>query len=308
MAARHIKLKKTIQLSVVLPTFNEEDSIAGLLGETLAALDASKLNYELLVVDDGSTDGTPASIHKVAKNHRRLHLIQHPYNKGNGSAIKTGIRAARGASIACMDADGQHAPADLLKLYAYAADYDLVVGARKGTYRGARVRNWGNSLFNRLASWLTRFPIEDLTSGLRLFSAQAIRRYVELLPARFSYPTTTTLVFLKAGYDIKYVPIEVRPRQRGRSKIRVVQDGWRFLVIILKIIVLFEPLQIFLPIALFFFMLASGSTLYSSLTLERLFIPNSGVLLFSLSVVVFLLGMIAEQVTNLQLLASDRDE
>jgi glycosyltransferase involved in cell wall biosynthesis len=308
MSPRLSKKSKELQLSVILPSFNEEDSIAPLIQETLAALNESRLTYELIAVDDGSTDATAAVIEKMAKAQRRLRLIRHPYNKGNGSAIKTGIRASAGAHVACLDADGQHDPADLLKLYAHSGQYELVIGARKGSYRGARVRNWGNSIFNVFASWLTRFPIEDLTSGLRVFSAKAIRRYVELLPERFSYPTTSTLVFLKAGYGIKYVPISVRPRRQGRSKVRVVHDGWRFLIIILKIIVLFEPLQIFLPVALFFFLLASGSTAYSSAILQRLYIPNSGVLLYALSVIVFLLGLIAEQVTNLQLLASDRDE
>lgn len=305
--AAQLKRTGNVKLSVVLPAFNEEATIGGVVTEVLTTLDKSRLRYEVIVVDDGSRDRTAVEVQKLAKAHpKRLKLIRHPYNKGNGASIKTGIRAAGGAHIACMDADGQHDPQDLLKLYAQAGRYDLVVGARSGDYRGARVRNWGNLFFNKFAQWLTRFPIEDLTSGFRLFSAAAIRRYVELLPARFSYPTTSTLVFLKAGYDIKYVPIHIRPRRTGRSKISIFRDGWRFLIIILKIIVLFEPLQIFLPIALLFFLLASGSTAYSSVVLQRLYIPNSGVLLFSLSVIVFLLGMIAEQVTNLQLLASDR--
>jgi glycosyltransferase involved in cell wall biosynthesis len=297
-----------LQLSIVLPAFNEGESISGVLRETIGVLNGSRLRYEIIVVDDGSKDRTSAEVRKIAlETSKRVKLIRHPYNKGNGAAIKTGVRAARGAYIACMDSDGQHDPRELVKLYEHAGHFDLVVGNRSGSYKGAYLRNWGNLFFNKFATWLTRFPIEDLTSGLRIFSAAAIRRYVELLPARFSYPTTSTLVFLKAGYDIKYVPIRIRPRRKGRSKIRVFRDGWRFLIIILKIIVLFEPLQIFLPIALFFFLLASGSTAYSSLSLQRLFIPNSGVLLFSLSVIVFLLGMIAEQVTNLQLLANGRE-
>lgn len=298
-----------VQLSVLLPAFNEQETITGLLQELTSILEKKRVRYEVIVIDDGSRDDTAEKVESFAKRRaNRVKLLRHPYNKGNGAAVKTGIRAARGISIACMDADGQQDPQDLLKLYAYADTYQLVVGARGKNYRGARVRKLGNRFFNWFARWLTGFPIEDLTSGYRVFSGAAISRYVDLLPARFSYPTTSTLVFLKAGYDIKYVPIQIRPRLKGQSKIRVFQDGWQFLVIMLKIIVLFEPLQIFLPIAGLFFIGALVSMAYSSVILNRLYIPNSGVLLFSLSVIVFLLGLIAEQVTNLQLLASDRQK
>lgn len=295
-----------LDLSVVLPTFNEEGCIAELVGSIQEALKRSQLSYEILVIDDGSSDGTASEVAALEKS-GTVRLLRHPYNKGNGSAVKTGLRAARGRAIACMDADGQHDPADLLRLYEHTQEYELVVGARTEEYKGHPVRNLGNSFFNAFAGWLTNFPIKDLTSGFRMFKADAIKNYIDLLPARFSYPTTSTLVFLKAGYNLKYVPIKVHPRRKGNSKIRVVRDGWRFLVIILKIIVLFEPLQIFLPAAALFMLLALGTTSYSIVTLQRLFIPNSGTLFFSISVLVFLLGLIAEQVTNLQLIASKHD-
>lgn len=300
--------KNTLDLSVVLPAFNEEGTIGTLVQSILRTLSTSKLSYEILVVDDGSSDHTTAETAKLEASARgKIRLIRHPYNKGNGAAVKTGIRAARGRVIGCMDADGQHDPSDLLKLYEYTKDFQLVVGAR-GKHNGARARNYGNLLFNRFASALTKFPVEDLTSGFRLFTGHVIKHYVELLPPRFSYPTTSTLVFLKAGYNIKYVPIKILPRTKGVSKINVIQDGWRFLVIILKIIVLFEPLQIFLPVASIFFLLALTSTAYSIASLHRLYIPNSGVLFFCISILVFLLGLIAEQVTNLQLIASKNEE
>lgn len=301
--------KTAIDLSVILPAYNEEATIQPLIKSILEVLGKSKLSYELLIIDDGSGDRTALKTTSVEKTSRgKVRLIRHPYNKGNGASIKTGIRAARGRCIACMDADGQHDPEDLLTLYKYSGEYQLVVGARTQEYRGHRVRNLGNLFFNALARSLTSFPIEDLTSGFRLFSADVIKHYVELLPARFSYPTTSTLVFLKAGYNIKYVPIKMLPRQKGVSKISVFRDGWRFLVIILKIIVLFEPLQIFLPVASLFFIFALGTTAYSIATLHRLYIPNSGTLFFSIAVLVFLLGLIAEQVTNLQLVASKHDD
>lgn len=297
--------KDSLDLSVVLPVFNEEGSIGELVSRVTAVLEASKLKFEVLVVDDGSSDGSAAEV--AALNSKQVSLLRHPYNKGNGSAIKTGMRAARGRTIACMDSDGQHDPTDLLRLYEHSENFDLVVGARTEDYKGHPVRNFGNSFFNWLASGLTQFNVQDLTSGFRLFKTEAIKDYIDLLPARFSYPTTSTLIFLKVGYNIKYVPIRVMPRSKGSSKIRVVRDGWRFLMIMLKIIVLFEPLQVFLPVSAVFLVLAVASTAYSSLTLQRLFIPNSGSLFFSSAVLVFLLGLIAEQITNLQIIASKHE-
>ena len=227
-------------------------------------------------------------------------MIRHPYNKGNGAAVRTGIRAARGEVIACLDADGQHDPADLLRLLPYSAEYELVVGARTEQYEGAWHRTLANRLYNALASWLTRFPIEDLTSGFRLFRASVVRQYVHLFPARFSYPTTSTLALIKGGYSVKYVPIAARARRSGRSKIRLFGDGWRFVVLIFKLIVIFEPLRVFLPAAVVLFSLGLASSAYDVWTLGRLHIPNSAVLLFVVSVLVVLLGLVAEEIAALQ--------
>jgi len=229
-----------------------------------------------------------------------LRLIRHPYNKGNGAAIKSGIRAARGAVIACLDADGQHDPADLVRLLPCAGEYDLVVGARTGANRGTFPRTLANRFFNALASWLTQFPIEDLTSGYRVFRASVVKRFVHLFPARFSYPATSTLAFIKGGYSVTYVPIEVRARRTGQSKIRLVADGWRFVVLIVKIVVIFEPLRVFLPAAGGLFALGVASSAYSTWVLGRPHIPNSGVLLFLVSILVVLLGLVAEEIAALQ--------
>ena len=291
----------SVKITVVLPAYNETEVIAGVVTQVHNTMEQLGCVYEILVVDDGSTDGTEEKLADLALAYPEVvRVLRHPYNKGNGAAVKTGIRAARGEIIACMDADGQHDPHDLCRMIPYMSEYDLVVGARSQTYQGAWYRNMANKLYNTLASWLTQFPIEDLTSGCRLFRASVVREYIHLFPARFSYPTTSTLAFIKGGYNVKYVPINARPRQGSRSKIKLVHDGWRFLIIIFKIIVIFEPLRVFLPIALALFLLAIASTTYSMWSLGRLHIPNSGVVLSVISVLVTLLGLIAEQIAALQ--------
>lgn len=290
-----------LALSVVLPAYQERDGIHDVVARLVEILNQSGVGYEVIVVDDGSTDGTREVLDRTANAFPdRVRVIRHPYNKGNGAAVRTGIRAATGEVIACMDADGQHDPADLVRLLPFAAEYELVVGARTEQYRGPRHRTLANRLYNALASWLTRFRIEDLTSGFRLFRASVVRQYVHLFPARFSYPTTSTLAFIKGGYSVKYVPIAARARQAGRSKIRLVGDGWRFVVLIFKLIVIFEPLRVFLPAAIVFFALGLASSAYDIMILGRLHIPNSAVLLFVVSVLVVLLGLVAEEIAALQ--------
>ncbi len=294
-------------LSVVFPVFQERDGIGEVIDRAVQVLSGAGLSFEVIAVDDGSNDGTGEVLDERRERYPGVvRLIRHPYNKGNGAAVKTGIRAARGEVIACLDADGQHDPADVLKLLPYAAEYDLVVGARTAGGRGAWPRALANRFYNALASWLTRFPIEDLTSGFRLFRASVVKQFVHLFPARFSYPTTSTLAFVKGGYSVKYVPIAVQPRRTGRSKIRPVGDGWRFLVLMVKIIVIFEPLRVFLPAAVVFFFLGVASSVQSTWFLGRPHIPNSGVLLFLMSALVVLLGLIAEEISALQVSMQER--
>jgi len=292
----------TLDLSVVLPIYQELDVIKTSISQLMEVLSQTDLKYEVIAVDDGSTDGTQEQLLALQKEFANfLKIVTHPYNKGNGAAVKTGIESALGEIIACMDSDGQHDPSDLLQMLDCFPEYDLVVGSRTKKYAGSWYRNLANRFYNLLASWLTRFPIQDLTSGYRLFRASVVKKYLHLFPARFSYPTTTTMAFVKGGYNVTYVPINACPRQGSESKLNPAGDGWRFLVIIFKIIVFFEPLRVFLPTAFTLFFLAFASSVYSVWSLERLYIPNSAVILFVVGVLVLLLGLIAEQIAMLQI-------
>ncbi len=280
--------------------------IESVVTEIVEAFADSPYSFEIVLVDDGSTDDTGEAAGRLNAEHPDvLRVISEPYNKGNGSAVRTGIRAARGRLIGCMDSDGQHDPRELLRMIPLAEDYDLVIGARTADYRGSWHRKLANRLFSALASWVTRFPVEDLTSGCRTFRTRLVRRYVHLFPARFSYPTTSTLAFIKGGHNVVFVPIAVRPRLSGSSKIEALGDGWRFLVIILKIIVIYEPLRVFFPVAMGLFLLGAASTAYSIWSSQQLFVPNSAVVLFVVGVLVVLLGLIAEQIAALQVAGTD---
>src|SRR4051794_39231007 len=218
---------------------NEAEAI----GLVVARLLATASWREVLVIDDGSQDDTGA---RAAAAGARV--IRHPYNKGNGAAVKTGIRNASGEFVLIIDADGQHPPADALRLAARLGEFDLVVGARDATTQATAARRAGNTLLNGLASYLTGRQIPDLTSGFRAARTACLREFLHLLPNGFSTPTTTTLAFIKAGYNVTFEPIEARPRL-GTSKIRFARDGARFFLILLKIVTLFSPLRIFLPIS-----------------------------------------------------------
>jgi glycosyltransferase involved in cell wall biosynthesis len=293
-------------LTVVLPIYQEREAIEEVLTEVFDTLGESEYTFELVAVDDGSTDGTADVLRAVAERlGDRMRVVTHPYNKGHGSALKTGVLEARGETVAFIDGDGQHDPRDLAGMVQLIGEFDLVVGARIGSNRGKWHRNLGNTVYNIIASWVAKFRIEDLTSGYRVFRAPVIRRYLHLFPARFSTATTTTLAFIKAGHNVKFVPTNPRQRLGGESKIHLARDGSKFFVIMIKILVIFEPLRVFLPVAIVLFLLGIVSTATAVWSADRLVVPNSAATLFVISVVVFLLGLIAEQIAALQL--SDRD-
>ncbi|HTL01805.1 MAG TPA: glycosyltransferase family 2 protein [Vicinamibacterales bacterium] len=275
-------------VTVIIPAFNEAESI----GPVLAALRAAAPWQEILVVDDGSSDGTAERARAAGAR-----VIAHPYNKGNGAAVKSGIRAATGEYILIMDGDGQHSAADALRLVGHLGPYDLVVGARSSTGQASAARRLGNSALNWLASYLTGRTIPDLTSGMRAARASCLREFLYLLPNGFSTPTTTTLACLKAGYSVRFEPIDTKARI-GQSKIRFVSDGATFFLILVKVITVFSPLRIFIPISLAAFSLGAAYALWTALTQQH--ITNSSVLLIVLAVVIFLVGLVSEQISTLR--------
>ena len=279
-----IKLK----ISVVLPAKNE----SGAIGQTIAQIQQLQLAYEIIVVNDGSTDNTAQVAEKASAK-----VITHPYSKGNGAAIKTGARNATGDIIIFMDADGQHDPQDIPQLLEKIEQgYDLVVGARQKGSQASLGRGIANALYNNLATYMTEQKVEDLTSGFRAVRADKFREFLYLLPNGFSYPTTSTMAFFRAGYSVAYVPIHAAKRI-GKSHIQPLKDGVRFFLIIFKIATLFSPLKMFLPIAILLFMIGTGWYGYTLWDAGRF--TNMSALLYTGSIMVFLMGLISEQITSL---------
>lgn len=277
------------QLSIVIPAKNEAAS----LGIVLQELGQRFPEAEIVLVDDGSDDGTG----DVARDAGAV-IVRNPYSLGNGAAVKAGVRAARGRLVVCMDADGQHAPADVTRLLELQAQgYDMVVGARTGIRsQASRWRHLANTFYNLLASWMTGHRIHDLTSGFRVADTERFREFLHLLPNGFSYPTTITMAFFRAGYRVGYVPIEANKRD-GKSHIKPLRDGVRFLLIIFKIATLYSPLKIFLPISALFFLTGIGYYVYTFIEYHRF--TNMTALLIITSVLVFLIGLVSEQITTL---------
>jgi glycosyltransferase involved in cell wall biosynthesis len=289
-----------VPLSIVLPARNEAAGLRALLPRILAQMP----DAEVLVIDDGSTDDTPA----VCAEYRVKHL-RHHYPKGNGAAIKTGARAALGEVIVFMDADGQHKPEDIPDLLEeFNKGYDMVVGARQAGSQAGLHRAAANDIFSRFASWMVMQPIADLTSGFRVVHAARFRQFLYLLPNGFSYPTTITMSFFRAGYGVAYVPIHSPRRTSGASHIHPLRDGLRFLLIIIKIGTLFSPQKLFLPISAGFFVTGLSYYLYTYLTAGRF--TNMSALLFISAVFTFLIGIVSEQISALHyknIDASDRE-
>lgn len=272
--------------TVVIPAFNEANGIA----HTVSGLKPQGF-AEILVVDDGSSDETATRAEAAGAR-----VVRHPYNKGNGAAVKTGIREAGSPVILLMDADTQHDPAEAFKIIGPIGTYDMVIGARSLGDQSF-MRAAGNAAFTSLASWLTGRPIPDLTSGYRAARRQAFLDILHLLPNGFSYPTTSCLALMKSGQSVHFVPITARKRV-GTSKIRPLQDGFRFILIIFKIVTLYEPLRVFAPIAGVSLLTGLAYGIWNVWKFDK--IPMGSALLIQLGVVVFLFGLISEQVASLQ--------
>ena len=279
---------KRYEVTILLPAYNEERVI----GETIRAIRALHPDFEILVVDDGSTDNTMREAMEAGAN-----VWPHPYNMGNGAAIKSGLRCARGEWVLMMDADGQHKPEDIARLLEHKDRYDMVVGARTRQSETSAHRDLANWVYNRFASYVTRFKVEDLTSGFRLVRLSVARQFIYLLPNTFSYPSTLTLGYLRSGRTVKYIPIQTKARV-GKSKIKLLKDGARFFLIITKIASLFSPFRVFLPISMGFFVTGLCYYAYTFLTQGRF--TNMSALLFNSSIIIFMIGLVAEQISQMR--------
>ncbi|HEY7291281.1 MAG TPA: glycosyltransferase family 2 protein [Vicinamibacterales bacterium] len=276
------------ETSVIIPAFEESASIASVVTGLRSTADW----LEIVVVDDASGDDTAQRAAAAGAQ-----VVRHPYNKGNGAAVKSGIRATRGRFVLILDGDGQHRPSDAVRLVSHLDDYDLVVGARSAQSQAGVKRRLGNAALNATASYLAQHPIPDLTSGFRAARRECLLEFVHLLPNGFSTPTTTTLAFIKAGYSVRFEPVEADARV-GTSKIKLGSDGVRFLLILLKMITIFSPLRIFVPVSAVSFLVGAAYAVWTIITQSH--VTNSSVLLIVLGVIILLVGLISEQIASLR--------
>ncbi len=292
--------KKMPYISVIIPAYNEGAGIGEVIPKIRDVVAGLDKNHEIIVIDDGSKDETAKHAEKAGAR-----VIQHPYNIGNGAAVKTGIRHARGKILVTMDGDGQHNPEDIPALVNRIGPYDMIVGSRNSESDTDAHRDVANMIFNSLASYVAGRKIEDLTSGFRAVKAHVARQFMYLFPNKFSYPSTITLSVARAGYRLGYEPIRFARRARNStSKIKPLQDGLRFLMIILKIAVFYAPLKIFAPLSLFILLLGVGYGLFRIFIIQAPYGQTSA-LLISTAVLTFLVGLVSEQIAQLRF---DRSE
>ena len=280
-----------MKFSIVIPAKDEEQGLAILLPELVQLYP----DAEIIVVNDGSTDNTARVCEDAG-----VTVVTHPYPKGNGAAVKSGARTATGDFLVFMDGDGQHAAADVAKLLAMTEEgYDLVVGARSGRDAQASIFRWSaNAIYNSFASWMVDRRIEDLTSGFRCVNRKKFLSFLYLLPNGFSYPTTSTMAFFRAGYSVGFVPITVSKRL-GKSHINLMKDGVRFFLIIFKVGTLYSPLKVYFPVAL----ATSGLGILNyvfTISSTGFRFSNGTTLLILTGAIMFLIGLLSEQITNMQ--------
>ncbi len=284
---------RDIEFSIIVPSFNEEDTLENFLKSLQTVLSASENRYEIIVVDDGSTDDT----YTIASKVEGVKIIKHPYNKGNGAAVKIGIHNAHGEKVVIIDADGQHDPQYIPEMLRLLGEYDLVVGARESF--GIGKRGFGNYFVSKLASYLSGIKIPDLTCGFRAFKKEKMLEFIDLLPNGFSLPSTSTLAFAISGYNVKFIPIRANTRQGGQSNVNLLRDGMKFLVLIVRMISLFKPLKVFAPMSIFFFLL---SFLWSIRTISFSGgLSPTVAMLFMAGAFSFLFGLLADQIAEVRL-------
>lgn len=285
------------KISVIIPAYNETQTI----GDVVRKIRSLYPDFEIIVIDDGSTDDTAVFARAAGAT-----VFSHPYNIGNGAAAKSGIRHANGEILVFMDGDGQHDPKDIARLIENMHDYDMVVGARFINSQASIGRAVGNKFYNILASYVTKFKIEDLTSGFRAVKSDLARQFLYLFPNTYSYPTTLTLSALRSGRPLQYIPIEVKNRKAGKSNIGLFKDGVRFFMIIVKICTLYSPFRIFLPVSFATFLIGFCYYLYTFFSWGRF--TNMSALLFTTSVIIFMMGLISEQVCQMRFERSEGEK
>ena len=285
------------KISIIIPVYNEAQTI----GDLVLQIRSIYPDFEIIIINDGSSDDSAA----VASNAGAF-VYSHPYNIGNGAAIKSGIRIASGDILVFIDGDFQHDPEDIGKMLGYFPDYDMVVGARVMGDQASLGRALGNKIYNWLASYVTKFTVQDLTSGFRAVKADIARQFLYLLPNTYSYPTTLTLCVLRDGRSLKYVPIDIRKRSTGKSNISLFRDGVRFFMIIAKICTLYSPMRIFLPVSLVMFLLGLGNYIYTFIVSGRF--TNLSALLFVTSILIFMMSLISEQICQMRFERSEKEK
>jgi glycosyltransferase involved in cell wall biosynthesis len=277
------------KVSIIIPAYNEEKTIA----DIISRIKGLHPDAEIVIINDGSTDNTAAAaLESGAK------VYNHPYNIGNGAAVKSGIRAATGDVLVFMDGDGQHDPVDIQKLLDFFPEYDMVVGSRSQDGQASIGRALGNTVYNWFASYVTKFSIKDLTSGFRAVKSDIARNFVYLLPNTYSYPTTITLGVLRSGNSVKYIPVRVQKRQNGHSSIKFFQDGIKFFMIITRIATLYSPMRVFLPVSFTLFLMGLFRYAYTLMTEGRF--TNMSAFFFVSAVTIFMMSLISEQICQMR--------
>jgi glycosyltransferase involved in cell wall biosynthesis len=281
-----------VELSIVVPVYNEEKAIQGFLEKLKDVLKNVKVSHETIAVDDASSDKTYDRLKKV----KGIKAIKHPYNKGYGATLKTGTRESKGKYVLFIDGDGEHDPKNIPEFIKYRKNYDMVVGARKT--RSSTLRAIAKKIITSFANYVSEVKIPDLNCGFRLVKRDILMDYLDSLPNKFSFTSTITMIFIKSGYSVKYIPINVLKRE-GKSKINPVKDFINFLVLVMKTSLIFSPLRVFLPISLLFFVLGMGYLVYYVLLYAD--VPDSAIFLITTGIIIFFFGFISDQISSLKL-------
>ena len=277
------------KVSVIIPVYNEDQSV----GDLVSKIRNRYPEFDVIVIDDGSIDNTADEAQKAGAR-----VYSHPYNIGNGAAVKSGIRLADGDILVFLDGDGQHDPEDIAKLLEHIPQFDMVVGARSMGDQASLGRAVANKAYNWFASYVAKFAIKDLTSGFRAVKSNIAKSFVYLLPNTYSYPATITLGVLRGGMSVKYIPIKMRKRKAGKSNIKLIHDGVRFFMIITRICTLYSPMRVFLPVSFTMFFLGLVNYIYTYLVRSRF--TNMSVFLFVTAILIFMMSLISEQICQMR--------